>query len=179
MNINGANTGGTYRQLIGYNSNNNTVIGYGGYTAGTGQTNLYGNKLNFSVKTAGASYKPYFEKGDSVNGEWYGAGFVSSSTGKVYFTIPLSKPVIGSPSVSVSSVDGLQLRQIAASHSSNANAGGYIFGSGSSTYSKPSSYAAVVAMDGSYVRVTATMSNTSAINNAPCGISASIKITFS
>ena len=171
MNINGANTSGTYRQLIGYNSNNNTVIGYGGYTAGVGQTNLYGNKLNFSIKTAGASYKPYFEAGDSINGEWYGSGFISSSSGKVYFTIPLAKPVIGGPSVSISSVDGLQIR---------IAAGGYGYGSGASAYAKPSSYAGVVALDGNYVRVTATMSNTTNItNNTPCGVSASVKITFS
>lgn len=171
MNLNGANTSGTYRQLIGYNSNNNTVIGYGGYSAGVGQTNLYGNKISFGVKTAGVSYKPYHEKGDSLTGEWYGSGFISSSSGKVYFTIPLAKPVIGSPSVSISSVDGLQIR---------IAAGGYGYGSGASAYAKPSSYAGVVALDGNYVRVTATMPNTTNItNNTPCGISASIKLTFS
>lgn len=171
MNINGANTSGTYRQLIGYNSNNNTVIGHGGYSAGVGQTNLYGNKISFGVKTAGVSYKPYHEAGDSINGEWYGSGFISSSSGKVYFTIPLAKPVIGSPSVSISSVDGLQIR---------IAAGGYGYGSGASAYAKPSSYAGVVALDGNYVRVTATMPNTTNItNNTPCGISASIKLTFS
>lgn len=171
MNLNGANTSGTYRQLIGYNSNNNTVIGHGGYSAGVGQTNLYGNKIYFGVKTAGESYKPYHEAGDSLTGEWYGSGFISSSSGKVYFTIPLSKPVIGSPSVSISSVDGLQIR---------IAAGGYGYGSGASAYAKPSSYTGVVALEGNYIRVTATMGNTTNVtNNTPCGVSASIKITFS
>lgn len=187
MNINGANTSGTYRQLIGYNSNNNTVIGHGGYSAGVGQTNLYGNKISFGVKTAGATYKPYFEAGDSINGEWYGAGFVSSSSGKVYFTIPLSKPVIGDPTVTVSSVDGLQLRQPDVTVKTNSSgyvtsatpSGQYVFGSGSSTYAKPSSYTGVVALEGNYIRITATMSNTTSVNNAPVGVSASIKITFS
>lgn len=176
----GHNTLGYERQLIGYSSSDNTVIGKGGYDANEGTTNLYGNSLKFFVKTAGVSYKPYYEDGDSISGDWYGAGFISSSAGKVYFTIPLAKPVIGSPSVSVSSVDGLQIRQVAAAHSNEKNAGVYVYGSGASAYAKPSSYSATVSMSGNSIRITASMSNTTnALNNTPCGIAASIKITFS
>lgn len=176
----GHDTSGNERQLIGYSSNDNTVIGKGGYDANEGTTNLYGNSLKFFVKTAGVSYKPYYEDGDSISGDWYGAGFISSSASKVYFTIPLAKPVIGSPSVSVSSVDGLQIRQVAAAHSDEKNAGVYVYGSGASTYAKPSSYTATVSMSGNYIRIAANMSNTTnALNNTPCGIAASIKITFS
>lgn len=184
---------GDNHQLIGFNSNNNTVIGYGGYSAGVGQTNLYGNKLSFSVKTAGVSYKPYFEAGDSITGEWYGSGFISSTSGSVYFTIPLSKPAIGNPSISVSSVDGLTIRQHKLTFTKSGSVvttpntataanitGAYIYGSSSTSSVKPSSYTATLAGEGNYVRIIAKMSGTTnAVNNAPCGIHSSIKITFS
>lgn len=180
MGINGANTSGTYRQLITYNGNNNTVIGHGGYSSGVGQTNLYGNKVYIGVKTAGEIYKPYYEAGDSISLEWYGAGYITSSSARIYFVIPLSKPVIGSPSVSVSSVDGLQIRQVGAAHTDSKNVGVYVYGSDKSSYAKPSSYSTALAANGNYVHVVAVMGNTTnALNNTPCGISASIKITFS
>lgn len=85
------------------------------------------------------------------------------------FSIPLSKPIIGSPTVTVTSSSGLILRQ------ENA----YTHGSSSSTYVKPSSYS-TVASTGNYVRIIAKMSSTTnAVNNSPIGITASIKITFS
>lgn len=154
-----------------YSSYGNLSIGHGLYTRGEGSTNLYGNTINFGIKTAGVSYKPYHEAGDSFSGDWYGSGYITSEGKRVYFSIPVSKPIIGSPTVSVSSVDGLMIR---------ISAGGYGFGSTNSTYAKPSSYSAAVGPGGNYIRVVAVYTNTTNItNNTPCGVAASIKITFS
>ena len=100
-------------------------------------------------------------------------GFVTSSKTKVYFTVPLAKPVIGSPTVTVTSNSGgLTVRQ--------HGVGDYGYAYGSSDGVKPSSYTAVINTDGNALKITATMPNTTdVINNAPCGVSADIKITFS
>lgn len=167
----------SFVELIGLSSDNNTAIGHGGYTNSLGKTNIYGNKINHIVNTSrgSATYKPYYEAGDSVEIEWYGAGFISSSSKIVYFTIPLAKPVIGgtTPNVSVSahsSDNGLRVRQ----------GGNYVFGATSSTHIAAASYKAAVSGEGNLVRIEATMSNdTNASNNAPCGIDARIKLSFS
>jgi hypothetical protein len=164
-------------ELIGLSSDDNTAIGHGGYTAAIGKTNIYGNKIQHIVntKSGSATYKPYYEAGDSFETEWYGAGFISSSSKVVYFSIPLSKPAIGNttPNVTITnaaSSGGLQIRQ-------DSN---YVFGSTSSTKVAPSSYSAKVVGDGNFVQIEATMANnTNAVNNAACGINAKIKITFS
>lgn len=168
---------GSFLELIGLSSDNNTAIGHGGYTSALGKTNIYGNKIQHIVNTTSGStsYKPYYEAGDSFETEWYGAGFISSSSKIVYFSIPLAKPVIGNktPTVIVTNgtnSGGLQVRQ-------NNN---YVFGSTSSAKTSPASYSAKVVGDGNFVQIEATMSNTTnAINNDVCGINASIKITFS
>lgn len=165
-------------ELIGLSSDDNTAIGHGGYTAAIGKTNIYGNKIQHIVntKSGSASYKPYYEAGDSFETEWYGAGFISSGSKVVYFSIPLSKPIIGSttPNVTVANATtgkgGLQIRQ-------DSN---YVFGSSSTEKATPSSYSAKVMGNGNFVQIEATMANTTnAVNNAPCGINANIKITFS
>lgn len=165
-------------ELIGLSSDDNTAIGHGGYSAAIGKTNIYGNKIQHIVntKSGSATYKPYYEAGDSFETEWYGAGFISSGSKVVYFSIPLSKPIIGSttPNVTVTNATtgkgGLQIRQ-------DAN---YVFGSSSTEKATPSSYSAKVVGNGNFVQIEATMANTTnAINNAPCGINAFIKITFS
>ena len=164
------NASGAYRQTVYIQGDNLYRFGYGGYANSEGRTDLLGNEIKFYVKYANdTNYKPYWDGGDTVSFEWYGAGFISSSASSVYFSIPLSKPMIGGCTVSISSVDGMAIRQ------NNT----YVYGSSASSYAKPSSYAAVIDSHGGFVRVKATMSNTTnAINNAPCGIAASIKLTF-
>lgn len=125
--------------------------------------------LRFYIKSIVAIYKPYYEKGDSTDVEWTGSGFVSDSSGKVYFSIPLAKPVIGSSGVVVTSSNGLKIRQN----------GSYTHGSSSSSYVKPT-YSATLSCDGGIVNVVATLSSTvNAVNEAPCGVTASLKIAFS
>ena len=176
-NLFGKASNNSFVELIGLSSDNNTAIGHGGYTSALGKTNIYGNKIQHIVNTTSgsASYKPYYEAGDSFETEWYGAGFISSSSKIVYFSIPLAKPVIGNktPTVTVTNgttSGGLQIRQKSE----------YVFGSTSSAKTSPASYSAKVIGDGNFVQIEATMANTTnAVNNEVCGINASIKITFS
>lgn len=169
-------TTGSFVELIGLSSDNNTAIGHGGYTASLGKTNIYGNKINHIVKTnsGSATYKPYYEAGDSFDLEWYGSGFVSSSSAVVFFAIPLAKPVIGAttPTVTISreSGSGLRVRQN----------GSYVYGSASNTHAIATTYKTAVSGDGNFIRIEATMPNTTnAVNNEVCGIHAKFTITFS
>ena len=45
-------TGGTYRAVVSMSTSNNTVIGYGGYDASQGGTNIYGNTVRFFSNNA-------------------------------------------------------------------------------------------------------------------------------
>ena len=166
--LTGYDTSGIERPLIGYSKSNNITVGYGGWQAGTGRTHLYGNELRFYVGTS-TNYKPYYEKGDSVNVYWYGAGYCSSSSKNIYFSIPLSKPVIGDTDPSVStSTGGLCLRLN----------GSYTHGTAASTF-VPASYVAELEGNGDYIRITATMTaTTNAVNNTAIGVQADLVITF-
>lgn len=174
-NLFGKASNNSFLELIGLSSDNNTTIGHGGYSASLGKTNIYGNKIQHIVNAGGGSvtYKPYYEKGDSIELEWYGSGFISSSSSIVFFTIPLAKPAIGAttPTVTVSkeSGSGLRVRQN----------GSYVYGATSSTHVIPSSYKTAVSGDGNFIRIEATMSNTTnAMNNEVCGIHAKFTLTF-
>ena len=130
--------------------------------------NIYGKDLVYYIKDS--AFKPYYEAGDTFTLEWYGSGFVSNSSKSVYFSIPLAKPVIGDPDVTVKSVDGLQICQ-------NSE---YTHGSSSSEYVKPLTYSESVSSNGGLINIIASFSDTTnAENNSPCGITASISITFS
>lgn len=131
-------------------------------------TNIYAEALYHYIK--GVAYKPYFTTGDSLDVMWYGAGIVSDSAANVRFSIPLSKPVVGAPTVTVTSQNGLKVCQSSL----------FTHGSSSSAYATPSSYSASIANDGGSINVIASFGDvTNAEDNAPCGITASIKITFS
>lgn len=167
----GINASGATRQLAYINATNQIRFGYGGYANNEGETHLLGgDAIRFYVKYADATFKPYYDGGDNVSLEWYGAGFISSSKQKVYFSIPLSKPIIGNPTISVTSLGGITVRQ------ENA----YLYGSDSDTYAKPSSYTASISAHGTFVKIIATMPNTTnvAYNNDACGVHAYIKLTF-
>ncbi len=152
------------------NSNHNCVIGHGNYAAANGSTNIYGNDIIIGSAQAGnITYRPYYRAGDSISyGVIYTAGFVSNSKTYIQFNVPLSKPIIGSPTVAVASIDGIIVRQ----------AENYTHGSAASTYVKPSSYTASVRPGG--LTIIAVMSNTTnAVNNETCGIAWSGTITLS
>lgn len=116
------------------------------------------------------AWRPYFCAGDSISATFGTAGYITSSGKDVIFIIPLSKPIIGNPTVTVTSVEGLMVRQ------NNK----YLYGGSSTKYVKPSKYTVHSTLSGGCIHVFATMPNTTDVtNNSPCGIWANIKITFS
>lgn len=164
-------TNGTYHNILGINTNNNLLVGYGMRMEDSGvvgDTYIYGKDIRLVPSGTDGNLRPYWKAGDSVEVYITTAGFVSSSKQNIYFIVPLSKPIIGSPTGSSASVDGFILRQD----------GNYTHGTSSSTYKKPSSYTTTVYEK--YIRIVATFSTTTnAVNNAPIGIVWSGKITFS
>lgn len=116
------------------------------------------------------AWRPYFCAGDSISATFGTAGYITSSSKDVSFIIPLSKPIIGSPTVTVTSVEGIMVRQ------NNK----YLYGGSSTKYIKPRKYTVHSTLSGGCIHVFATMPNTTDVtNNSPCGIWANIKITFS
>lgn len=116
------------------------------------------------------AWRPYFCAGDSISATFGTAGYITSSGKDVSFIIPLSKPIIGKPTVTVTSVEGLMVRQ------NNK----YLYGGSSTKYVKPRKYTVHSTLSGGCIHVFATMPNTTDVtNNSPCGIWANIKITFS
>lgn len=116
------------------------------------------------------AWRPYFCAGDSISATFGTAGYITSSGKDVIFIIPLSKPIIGNPTVTVTSVEGLMVRQ------NNK----YLYGGSSTKYVKPSKYTIHSTLSGGCIHVFATMPNTTGVtNNSPCGIWTNIKITFS
>ena len=116
------------------------------------------------------AWRPYFCAGDSISATFGTAGYITSSGKDVIFIIPLSKPIVGNPTVTVTSVEGLMVRQ------NNK----YLYGGSSTKYVKPSKYTVHSTLSGGCIHVFATMPNTKDVtNNSPCGIWANIKITFS
>ena len=154
---------------IGLNANNHLLIGYGLYSENLGETHVCGKDLRFHVgSVGGVQFLPYYKAGTEVSNTIYTGGFITSSGTKVYFNVPLMKPVIGNPTVTCISVDGFILRQD----------GKYTHGSAASTWVKPTSYECTLTNYG--VRIQATFSSTTnAINNAPTGVSWSGIIQFS
>lgn len=153
------------------NANNDTVLGWGQYADKYGDTFICGHDIVFNVSSGAsdASYRPYCRRGDSIDINMGTAGFVTTGSKEIYFVVPLGKVVIGNPTVSVASINGLTLRQN----------GAYKCGSTGSSWTSPSRYEASV-VDSNAVRVTAIWnSSTDAANNDTIGIYANIRITFS
>lgn len=163
-------TEGTDRELLVLDSNNKLSIGYGQYSQGSRETVLQaGNKLTFRLKNPDTNWRPYFAKGDSISLTIGCGGFITNSGKDVWFMIPLSKPVIGNPTVTIVSVNGLTVRQ------NNK----YLYAGSATTLVKPSSYTCVL-YSSSNIRAVAKMANTTNVeNNSACGVYASIKVTFS
>ena len=152
-------------------SDNNLSIGYGSWINKDGDTYLRGRDLYLGASSTASytTYRPYYRRGDSIDVSMGTAGFVTTGSKEIYFVVPLGKPVIGNPTVSVASINGLTLRQ-------NSD---YKCGSTGSSATKPSRYGAAV-VDSNAIRITAAWDNpTNAANNDTIGIYASIRITFS
>lgn len=147
---------------------NNLSFGWTNYNEQRGDTYVGGKDVYFRV-SGGASkvgYRPYYRRGDSIDVRLGTAGYVTSGTKEFYFAIPLGKPVVGNPSVSISSINGLMMRQ-------NSK---YII---KADWVQPDRYSAAV-RDNNAISVIAFWNNaTNAANNSPVGIDANIRITFS
>ena len=147
---------------------NNLSFGWTNYNEQRGDTYVGGKDVYFRV-SGGASkvgYRPYYRRGDSIDVRMGTAGYVTSGTKEFYFAIPLGKPVVGNPTVSVSSINGLMMRQ-------NSK---YII---KADWVQPDRYSAAV-RDNNAISVIAFWNNaTNAANNSPVGIDANIRITFS
>ena len=166
--------GTTTRNLLFMNTANECILGYGGWTNDEGSTRIYGKTVKVYSKELNTNFyldatKPYYEAGDSISTIWWATGFVSNSKKSVYFTIPLAKPVVGDPTITITyNSEKIKVRQ-------NGN-----FAYGSSSGVTPSSYSAKLNSDGNAIKVTLNMPNTTnATDNDVCAISADIKITFS
>lgn len=153
------------------NTSGNTVIGWGMYNEGKGSTNIYGKDVIIGSSLAGkVTFRPYYRAGDTITFDSiYTSGYVTNSMTYIQFFIPLSKPVIGSPTVSITSTDGFIIRQ----------GGKYTHGSASDTYVAPSSYQALYIRPGGIAVTAVFSSTTNAINNEPCGIAWKGAITLS
>lgn len=161
-------TDNTLANSLLMNASDELLLGYGQYTKGK-TTKLYGNDISLFVKSADASFRPYYRKGDSISMSYYGAGFVSNNEKEIQFSISLNRPLIGSPTITATSVNGLVIRQ----------GGKYLYGSGGGSYAKPSKYSCSV--QGNMIVITATMANNTNVitKNDTIGVYASIKVTFS
>ena len=147
---------------------NNLSFGWTNYNEQRGDTYVGGKDVYFRV-SGGASkvgYRPYYRRGDSIDVRLGTAGYVTSGTKEFYFAIPLGKPVVGNPTVSVSSINGLMMRQ-------NSK---YII---KADWVQPDRYSAAVRDNNAIWVIAFWNSATNAANNSPVGIDANIRITFS
>lgn len=164
-------TDNTLANSLLMNASDELCLGYGQYVNGK-PTKLYGNDISLFVKSADASFRPYYRKGDSVSGRWMGAGMITGGGKSIYFPISLDRPIVGNPTVTVTNVNGTIVIQ------DNA----YLYGTSSSTGAIPASIVARKDIgNGTCINVIMTMKNTNGVvyQRGTVGINASIKITFS
>lgn len=164
-------TAGNRRAMVLTNASNNLIIGYGNFSNKNGNTHLCGNDaLIYSAAAGDTGYRPYYRAGDSMGLTIHTSGYVTSRGTHVIFIIPLAKPIIGSPTVTITSGSGLTLRQGAK----------YTHGSAPNTYVKPTSYSWVGDTDWNAIIVRAIMSDTTNVtNNDAIGVAWNGTITFS
>ena len=170
--IYGTKPDGTVWEAINIqNANGNLVLGYDNYENANGLTNIYGYDINFGVSNIAnpGTYRPYRRRGDTLSLTLRTAGYVTNSGKDVSFWIPMSMPIVGSPTVTIASLNGFVLRQ--------GNA--YTHGSSASTYVTPTSYEAAITMfNGIYVKAVFS-STTNVTNNDALGIYWNGTVTFS
>lgn len=173
--IKGTTTDGTELSLMTLGTTNNLIIGYGHHKNGLGITSLRGNDIEFQVKKFSSKYKPYYAPDDDMSSEnnaitddWRVNGFITTSKTQVCFSIALGKPVIGNPTIVVSSMSGLTVRQ----------EGKWLYGSASGVYVEPESYKASLIGDNTIYVVATLPADDNVINNDVCTIRASLSIEF-
>ena len=152
------------------NENGNTVIGWGNYDSKSGNTNIYGHDVLLGVSNMAepGTFRPYIRKGDSFNVSIQTSGYVTNASKDVSFFVSLSRPIVGSPTVTATSRDGFRLRQGTK----------YTHGSSATTYVIPTSYS-VNAYWTYGVMITASFTDiTNVVNNDSIGIQWQGTLTF-
>ena len=165
------NTSGKMKLVFeGQNTSNNTTIGYGNYYEKEGNTHVYGYDIYHYVSNIATpgSYRPYIRRGESFDVVLRTAGYVTNAGKDVCFTVPVSRPIIGAPTITVTSVSGFTFRQGAK----------YTHGSTATVPVVPTKYTASYSLTHGIV-ITASFSDTTNVtNNDAIGIHWSGKISF-
>lgn len=161
---------GSILEAINLFDGNNLSIGWGHYSQKKGGLCLGGVDIvhRVSATANNVEYRPYYRRGDTIDVYLHTSGYATTGGKEILFLVPLSKPIIGSPTVSVSSINGLVFRQ------NNS------YPHNSSNYCKPASYRVTDVTHAFGFNVRASFdNNTGVTNNSPIGIVANIRITFS
>ncbi len=153
----GRKINGGLRSLLRLTANNDIEIGKAGYDETDGNTKIHGKDIELFVISNGeeVSHRPYYKPGDSFEINIRTAGFVINGGKDVIFTVPLAKPFLGNPVVSVATGKGGIFRQ----------EGKYTHGSGSSTNAIPNSYTAYKQSNNSVCVRASFTDTTNTINN--------------
>lgn len=164
---------GEVMNLIQMSNYGDTLVGYDGYANQNSDSHICGNDIHNFVASAGnINYRPYYRVGDSIDFVVKTSGFITASGTAVAFTIPVSKPIIGNPTATVTKDNGFILRQDGNyTHGSDGAAG---------TYVKATSFSIEENYNGGLV-VTAIfdMDTGSVVNNSHIGVAWTGTITLS
>lgn len=161
---------GSQIEAVNWHDGNNMSIGWGNYSQKKGGLCLGGVDISHRISATAnnTEYRPYYRRGDTIDVYLHTSGYATTGGKDILFLVPLSKPIIDSPTVSVSSINGLVLRQ------NNS------YPHNSSNYCKPASYRVTDVTHAFGFNVRASFdNNTGVTNNSPIGIVANIRITFS
>lgn len=121
--------------------------------------------------------KPYYEKGDTINTmRVKTSGYITASKKSVNFIVPLSKPVIGNPTVTVTTTRGYLLRQ----NDKFTNGSAWVSQT-DITYAELSEHIGTLSPCGNLVNIIANFKEDTNVttNNAPIGVDVELSITFS
>lgn len=103
---------GEVMNLIQMSNYGDTLVGYDGFVNKNSDSHICGNDIHNFVAAAGdVNYRPYYRAGDSIDFVVKTSGFVTASGTAVAFTIPITKPVIGNPTATITKDNGFILRQ--------------------------------------------------------------------
>lgn len=145
------------------------------FLVGNGTSNMVektsSEVMELIANNTSGTYCPYYKVGDSFDGYWYGAGFITSTKKKVEFSIPLAKPILGNPEVNVAC--SLKIRQN----------GVYCYGSEAQQDAGPDDYEVSIGLGGNSINCvcifdTSLVDVSTVKNNACCGIAAYVNVRF-
>lgn len=152
-----------------------TSVTANSFLLGNGASNMVektsSEVMELIANNTSGTYCPYYKAGDSFNGYWYGAGFITSAKKKVEFSIPLAKPILGNPEVNVAC--SLKIRQN----------GVYCYGSEAKQDALPDDYELSIGLGGNSINCicifdTSLIDVSAVKNNACCGIAAYVNVRF-